>query len=118
MKKKLTESQLRSIVREAIVETLSEFENPFKTLERGFKINDAEPTTYPEVFARCGYEIRDEKQDNGGKLVYTVRKLGGAGAFYGDEPNEVVEALQRIGFRAKFMGNLKNAQHYFVFKLM
>ena len=118
MKKKLTESQLRNIVKNVIKESLSEFENPFKTFERGFRINDAEPTTYTEVFARCGYDVRDERPDNGGKLIYAVQKLGGAGAFYGDEPEEVVEALQRIGFRAKFMGNPKNAQYYFVFKIM
>lgn len=118
MKMKLTETQLRNIVRQTIAESLSEFENPFKTLARGFKIDDAEPTTYQEVFARCGYEVRGERQDNGGTLVYTVRKLGGAGAFNGDEPNEVVEALQRLGIRSKFMGNPKAAQYYFVFKIM
>lgn len=131
MKMKLTEAQLRDIVRQTIAESLSEFknpfktlargfkfENPFKTLARGFKIDDAEPTTYKEVFARCGYEVRDERQDNGGTLVYTVRKLGGAGEFYGDEPNEVVEALKRHGIRSKFIGNHKDAQYYFVFKIM
>ena len=110
---KLTESQLKGIVKQV----LREFENPFKTLERGFSINDEEPTDYKGVFARCGYKIRTERDNAGKHIVYASQMRGGGNAFNGDEPNEVVEALSRLGLRATFLGNVKTMPYLFAFQI-
>jgi hypothetical protein len=115
---KITEQQLRNIITKTINEALEEFENPVNTLARGFSIDDDEPTTYEEVFARCGYEIEDEEPDNGGTIVYATRKTGAFGSFNGDDEDDVVYAMKRIGIRAKFLGNPRGKQYIFVFKIM
>lgn len=110
---RITESQLKNMVKDV----LREFENPLKTLYRGFPIRDEEPTDYKGVFERCGYEIKFER-DNGGKhIVYAVRMTGAFGGFNGDSPKEVPDALSRIGIRASFLGNVKSKPYLFAFEI-
>ena len=111
---KITESELKEIIRETIEEGLL---GKAKDFYRGFSIDDKEPTNYKEVFARCGYEIKDERPDNGGTLIYAAKKTGAFGAFNGDEPNDVVYGLKTVGVRAKFLGNKEDKQYLYVFKI-
>jgi len=117
--KKITikESELRKVVEESVRDFLNGASQKFNDFTRGFSIDDEEPTDYKGVFARCGYEIRKEGTSNNGiTVVYAVRKTGAAGAFYGDEPEEVVEALNRVtGKSAKFCGQLEKYPYIFKF---
>ena len=109
---RLTEEQLRNIISETIKESL------FNNLYRGFSISKDEPTDYKGVFARCGYDIKKESPKDGSLIVYATQKAGAFGGFHGDEPNDVVSALKRLGISAKFLGSPKNAQYIFAFRLM
>jgi hypothetical protein len=111
---KLTEQQLRDIISETIKESF------FGDLYRGFHIDKEEPTDYKGVFARCGYEIGSEQpsKKGDGTLIGAVRKTGAFGAFNGDSPEEVVAALQRLGIKAKYLGQPKDKQYIFAFKIL
>lgn len=112
MKKNISEARLAEIINEVLEESI------FGDFYRGFKIDDKEPTTYQEVFSRCGYEIKKEQRENNGLLVYATKKTGAFGAFNGDEPEDVVSALRRVGVRAKALKPSENAQYIFPFYLM
>ena len=111
---KLTEQQLRDIIKETIEE------NFFDNIYRGFSISKEEPTNYQEVFARCGYEIRQEQpsKKGDGTLLGAVRKTGAFGEFHGDSPEDVVSALSRLGIKAKYLGQPKDKQYIFAFKIL
>lgn len=111
---KLTEEQLKDIISETLKEGF------FGDLYRGFHINDEEPTEYKGVLARCGYEIKGEQpsKKGDGTLVCTTKKTGAFGAFNGDEPDEVVSALARLGIKAQYLGSPKAKQYLFVFKIL
>ena len=104
---KLTEQQLRDVIKEVIEE------NFFDNMYRGFPIKKEEPTNYQEVFARCGYKIVKES----GNRIYATQMMGAFGAFNGDSPKEVPSALARIGVNAKFLGCPKGKQYIFVFEI-
>jgi hypothetical protein len=110
---KLTEQQLRDIIKETIQESL------FGNLRRGFSIDKKEPTDYKGVFARCGYNIVDEypSKKGDGTLVAATQKAGAFGEFFGDEANDVVSALQRLGIKSKFLGHPEGEDYIFAFKI-
>lgn len=110
---KLTEQQLRNIISETIKE------NIFGDFYRGFPISKEEPTDYKGVFARCGYEIKEEvpSKKGDGTLLAAVKKTGAFGAFNGDTPEDVVSALSTLGIKAKFLGNPKGKEYVFGFKI-
>ena len=109
---KLTEQQLRKIIKETIEESLG-------SAYRGFSIDKNEPTDYKGVFARCGYKIIGEypSKKGDGTLVAATQKTGAFGGFHGDEAGDVVSALQRLGIRSKFLGHPKGKEYIFAFKI-
>ena len=109
----LTENQFKNF----IARTYNNVTRGADDYLRGFKINDEEPTDYKGVFARCGYEIAKEATSSDGITVVLAKQMTGPGLeFNGDQPNEVVDALERaLGKGAKFCGQLKKAPWIFKF---
>jgi len=111
---KMTESQLRENIFNGIKNAIGDF-------NRGFKLNDEEPTDYKGVLSRCGYKVVSEKPMQGGKVVYTTQMSGPAAfGFAGDQPEEVVEALNRLYNKniAQYLGRVKDKPYICGFKII
>lgn len=124
MKKKLTESQLRNIVKEAIKETLIS-ENVFDRLYKAHVPSNKEIAnpTVKDVIERNGWLIKGTKPDRGGSLFSIEQKTGAFGNTEGtlslDELMQDIKAFGKFGKILKreslFGDKMTNAEKAIIF---